>query len=79
MGAQYVLAQDPDADRFTAAQKLYRLLALLDRDFFIHPIVGRMDGSWKQFSGDQIGTLLAAWTLECYKRQGKTFGKWIDI
>ncbi|KAF9519985.1 hypothetical protein BS47DRAFT_1370534 [Hydnum rufescens UP504] len=50
--ASYVLAQDPDSDRFSCAEKL-------------------PNGQWKVFSGDQIGTLLAAWTLDCFKRSGE--------
>ena len=34
MGAQYVLAQDPDTDRFTAAEKLYILIAVPGRDLY---------------------------------------------
>ncbi|KAF8323198.1 hypothetical protein DL93DRAFT_2049976 [Clavulina sp. PMI_390] len=55
-GAQYVLAQDPDADRFTAAQKL-------------------PDGTWRQFSGDQIGAILASWSIECYRRRSGDLNK----
>ncbi|KAJ7349354.1 hypothetical protein DFH08DRAFT_865203 [Mycena albidolilacea] len=47
-GAGYVLSQDPDSDRFCAAEK------------------GR-NGKWLVFTGDQLGTLFAAQTLEQYK------------
>ncbi|KDQ20355.1 hypothetical protein BOTBODRAFT_51664 [Botryobasidium botryosum FD-172 SS1] len=56
MGALYVLAQDPDADRFAAAEK-------------------QPDGTWRIFSGDQLGALLAAWTMEAYKATGKPLDK----
>ncbi|KAI9291643.1 hypothetical protein K502DRAFT_368271 [Neoconidiobolus thromboides FSU 785] len=49
-GAQYVLANDPDADRFACAEKL-------------------SDGRWIQYTGNQIGTLLAAQVWE--KHRGK--------
>ena len=39
-GCNYVLANDPDADRFTAAEK-------------------QADGSWYQFTGDELGLLFA--------------------
>ncbi len=32
------------------------------------PITDRPDGKWKVFSGDQLGTIFAAWTLERYQR-----------
>ncbi|KAG9039211.1 Phosphoglucomutase-3 [Tulasnella sp. JGI-2019a] len=51
-GAQYVLAQDPDADRFAAAER-------------------QSDNGWKVFSGDQLGSLLAAWTLECRRKENR--------
>ncbi|KAG8937277.1 Phosphoglucomutase-3 [Tulasnella sp. 418] len=54
--ADYVLAQDPDADRFTAAER-------------------GSDGTWTQFSGDQLGTLLAAWTLLKYQASGEPIEK----
>ena len=41
-GCDYVLANDPDADRFTACEK-------------------QRDGSWYQFSGDELGLLFADW------------------
>ncbi|KAF8606309.1 hypothetical protein BDV93DRAFT_521136 [Ceratobasidium sp. AG-I] len=55
-GSAYVFAQDPDSDRFAAAQK-------------------QPDGSWFVFSGDQLGTLFAAWTLEGYKASGRPIEK----
>ncbi len=43
-GENIVMANDPDADRFAAAQKI--------------------DHSWRRFTGDQIGVLLADYLLE---------------
>ncbi|PVV01098.1 hypothetical protein BB560_004498 [Smittium megazygosporum] len=43
-GATIIIASDPDADRFAAAEK-------------------QQDGTWNIFSGDQLGTLLAYFTL----------------
>lgn len=71
-GAQYVLSQDPDADRFTAAQKLCVATQILLP--YISQFSYSADGSWKLFSGDQIGAVLAAWTLECYRRRGDPLG-----
>ena len=42
-----VLANDPDADRFAAAER-------------------REDGTWHQFTGNQIGVLLASYLLDTY-------------
>ncbi|KAF8652709.1 hypothetical protein AX16_004213 [Volvariella volvacea WC 439] len=55
-GVQYVLAQDPDSDRFAAAER-------------------SAPGSWKIFTGDQLGTLFAAQALEIYKTSGKSLAK----
>lgn len=55
-GSAYVFAQDPDSDRFAAAQK-------------------KPDGTWFVFSGDQLGSLFAAWTLEGYKASGRPIEK----
>ncbi|KAJ7716660.1 hypothetical protein DFH07DRAFT_862010 [Mycena maculata] len=55
-GASYVLSQDPDSDRFCAAEK-------------------QPDGQWTVFTGDQLGTLFAAQTLEAYKASGKPIEK----
>lgn len=43
-GERIVIANDPDADRFAAAQKI--------------------DNSWRRFTGDQMGVLLADYLLE---------------
>jgi phosphoglucomutase len=46
--ASLIIANDPDADRFAAAEKI--------------------DGSrWDQFTGNQMGVLLAAYVLETYQ------------
>ncbi|RPD65833.1 phosphoglucomutase first 3 domain-containing protein [Lentinus tigrinus ALCF2SS1-6] len=55
-GADYILAQDPDSDRFAAAEK-------------------SADGKWIQFTGDQLGTLLASACLDNYKESGKPISK----
>ncbi|KAB5592854.1 Phosphoglucomutase/phosphomannomutase, alpha/beta/alpha domain containing protein [Ceratobasidium theobromae] len=55
-GSSYVFAQDPDSDRFAAAQK-------------------KSDGTWFVFSGDQLGSLFAAWTLEGYKASSRPIEK----
>ncbi|CAE6416104.1 unnamed protein product [Rhizoctonia solani] len=55
-GSAYVFAQDPDSDRFAAAQK-------------------KPDGTWFVFSGDQLGSLFAAWILEGYKASGRPIDK----
>ncbi|CAE6405206.1 unnamed protein product [Rhizoctonia solani] len=55
-GSTYVFAQDPDSDRFAAAQK-------------------KPDGTWFVFSGDQLGSLFAAWILEGYKASGRPIEK----
>ena len=41
---QFVLANDPDADRFTCVEK-------------------QRDGSWYQFSGDELGLLFCDWRM----------------
>jgi phosphomannomutase len=71
-GATYILAQDPDADRFSAAQRLWV-------KFF--PAVARpklglysADGTWYTFTGDQLGALFAAQVLKQYKESGKPIG-----
>ncbi|KAF8892671.1 hypothetical protein BD779DRAFT_1202307 [Infundibulicybe gibba] len=56
-GATYVLAQDPDSDRFSAAEK------------------SRSDGSWFNFTGDQLGVLFGHRIFEIYKSSGKPVSK----
>ncbi|KAH7889858.1 hypothetical protein F5I97DRAFT_1800865 [Phlebopus sp. FC_14] len=55
-GADYVLAQDPDADRFSAAER-------------------NTNGSFTNFSGDQLGALFASHILEVYRASGKPLDK----
>ncbi|GAB7341268.1 hypothetical protein MBLNU457_7542t1 [Dothideomycetes sp. NU457] len=57
-GDWLILANDPDADRFAAAQKV--------------------DGVWKQFTGNQMGVLLAAFVWQMYDEEssaGRSNGK----
>ncbi|KAI9569508.1 hypothetical protein HD554DRAFT_2321846 [Boletus coccyginus] len=54
--ADYVLAQDPDSDRFSATER-------------------GSDGSFKTFTGDQLGTLFASRVLARYKESGKPLNK----
>jgi len=49
-GDDLILANDPDADRFAAAQ--------------------RVDGVWKQFTGNQMGVLLASFVWDMHSRTG---------
>ncbi|KAF4748513.1 Phosphoglucomutase-2, partial [Perkinsus olseni] len=49
--ADYVLANDPDADRFTSCEK-------------------QKDGSWHQFTGDELGTIFGDWQLLMAHRRG---------
>ncbi|GAA5958555.1 hypothetical protein JCM10213_001808, partial [Rhodosporidiobolus nylandii] len=58
VGSTVVLANDPDADRFCAAER-------------------QKDGSWHVFTGDELGALLGAWALECY-RQSKGEGEGVE-
>ncbi|KAL7275615.1 hypothetical protein RUND412_001426 [Rhizina undulata] len=51
-----VLASDPDADRFAAAEK-------------------RPDGTWRIFTGNQLGVLFAAHILAAYKRKAPELDK----
>lgn len=52
-GAKLILANDPDADRFAAAEKV--------------------DGEWRQLTGNQMGVLLASHVIDTYqtKQSGK--------
>jgi phosphoglucomutase len=76
-GATYVLAQDPDADRFSAAERRYRR-CMVSSDF--GPLnklrlSNRIDGTWITFTGDQLGALFAGRILELYKASGKPLGR----
>jgi phosphomannomutase len=48
-----IIANDPDADRLAAAEKL-------------------VDGTWKIFTGNELGILLAAWSWACYIQKNPT-------
>ncbi|KAF4657961.1 Phosphoglucomutase-2 [Perkinsus chesapeaki] len=49
--ADYVIANDPDADRFTACEK-------------------QADGTWHQFSGDELGVLFGDWQILMAHKRG---------
>ncbi|KAF4673746.1 Phosphoglucomutase-2 [Perkinsus chesapeaki] len=49
--ADYVLANDPDADRYTSCEK-------------------QKDGTWHQFTGDELGTIFGDWQLLMAHRRG---------
>ena len=51
-GCKYVLANDPDVDRFTAAEK-------------------QIDGSWYQFTGDELGLLFADYQIRKHRGDKK--------
>ncbi|KAJ3192785.1 Phosphoglucomutase-3 [Irineochytrium annulatum] len=65
-GAQLVLANDPDADRFACAE------VWDDAD---DDEKGMKHGGWHVFTGDQIGVMLAAATLELAVADGCDVGK----
>ena len=46
----YVIANDPDADRFTAAER-------------------QRDGTWKFFTGDQLGVIFSDWKIQNFKEE----------
>jgi phosphomannomutase len=66
-----VLAQDPDADRFSAAEKGSAFTPLSVRPCSSQP---SLDGQWTIFTGDQLGALFASHVLAQYKASGKPFG-----
>ena len=65
--ADYVLAQDPDSDRFTAAERGYNLRLIICVIFID---LSRPTGNWIIFTGDQLGSLFADRILESYKSSG---------
>jgi len=68
----YVLAQDPDSDRFAAAEKSY-VENGQDKSALSH-VNASDDGTWEVFTGDQLGVLFAAWVLRAWKASGKPLG-----
>jgi len=67
------LAQDPDADRFAAAEKKYVAYVTLTPRVYLG--INSVDGTWTMFTGDQIGALFAAWILDIYRSSGKPIDK----
>ena len=53
IGARYIIANDPDADRAAIAQKIDM----------------KDDSSWYIYNGNQIASLLAIWCLFRYKQK----------
>jgi len=53
-GVKLILANDPDADRFAAAEKV--------------------DGEWRQLTGNQMGVLLASHVLDTYQSKQSSKG-----
>ncbi|KAH0290196.1 phosphoglucomutase-2 [Aureobasidium namibiae CBS 147.97] len=53
-GVKLILANDPDADRFAAAEKV--------------------DGEWRQLTGNQMGVLLASHVLDTYQSEQSSKG-----
>ncbi|KAI5199895.1 hypothetical protein E4T39_05996 [Aureobasidium subglaciale] len=53
-GVNLILANDPDADRFAAAEKV--------------------DGEWRQLTGNQMGVLLASHVLDTYQQRPNSKG-----
>lgn len=71
--AHYVLAQDPDSDRFSAAERRY--LFISSGTFrWLFTFIRRQDGTWVNFTGDQLGVLFASAVLDGYKASGKPLG-----
>ena len=71
VGAEYVLAQDPDADRFTAAEK-YDEASKGAFDNILSSNAPKR--SWRIFTGDQLGALFAYRQLNAFKAAEKPLG-----
>ncbi|KAG6820796.1 hypothetical protein H0H93_011561 [Arthromyces matolae] len=67
-GAGYVLAQDPDSDRFAAAEREYEKNPT--RDLILN-LSSSVDGRWTTFTGDQLGVLFGHLIFQSYKVSGK--------
>ena len=72
VGALYVLAQDPDADRFTAAEKV---TAAYTGSIDSVLSAGVPGNTWRIFPGDQLGALFAYRALNAYKSTGNPLGE----
>lgn len=70
--SNYILAQDPDSDRFSAAEKQYVV--------FVFSLISsssrrRPSGKWHIFTGDQLGTLFASHIVQKRKQAGGDLSK----
>lgn len=77
VGSTLVLANDPDADRFTAAERYKGARRRPVRPHRDCRAVADTSstGKWNAFTGDQIGALLASWALSKYQESGKPIEK----
>ena len=69
---RYVLAQDPDSDRFAAAEKSYVEDGQYNSAFSY--VRDSDDGTGSIFTGDQLGAVFAAWVVRAWKASGKPLG-----
>lgn len=72
-GADYVLAQDPDSDRFSAVERGL-VIHRTTQDWELTVIFPSPSGAWISFTGDQLGVLFASKILEDFKMSGKSLG-----